>query len=533
MSRPKSGTRPIIGRVRTDDLHRSVFEGFIAAFEEGVDVARVDALASYTAALAPAITVRREDALSSLRHDLVAAERDVEIALKLAAKHLGQSKADDDEHAGLAERYDKQALAAQRNVGRLQAELAAVDAAVPQPSWQLPDVFEADAQMIVAVLRRLARCSFQLTPAECQDVHDILQLDGIEYVGDGQFRWTASLLLPYDGHVLSLGPVQGLVAATGRQMPAVIALEQRAGALAGSAGLRYRAEAAGLSRRAGKVLALASQYVPLLPEVLLTHLEGGDLSAVAGADAAWRHREFLSGITATYTDPDFRWNNTAYLQVNTKRQAITDVVAVAGGAMSNEEFKAVADLVGLQYRDLHSFTVPADRPRELPWPPSVRREGSWARSTPASRARVVSIDCPNCVSPATGVLYLPEVVGALVCRQCMGMPAAPGRHLPGQYAELLLPVTANLDAVAEHIAALRRRAPAPAQPVKRGLAHGQYTDAELLSLLRRIQSGQPAEVGVDALVQGALDSLGYVRRARAASERLRALATHLVSASAA
>lgn len=521
MSSVVADGHPVIGRIRAGELHRSVFEAFVAAFECGVDARRVDALVTYRS-VAGTVTVRREDQKLTLERDIAEATAAAKQARKLALKWSARSVEEDDEFARESDRYAETAFNNGQRIARLQAQLKVHEAAPEPADLPLPDAFETDADLVVAVLRRLARCAFQLTPSECADVQEVMQLHWIEERTEG-FRWSASLLLPYDGHVLSLGPVEGTVQATGLPSLHAAGLAQRENAVGQRKAVRYRAQQSGVSVKVGRLLALGDEYLPRLSETVLGLVAGQ--GPQAGTPDEWADEAFLGLLEETYGCGDLRWNPGIFLRPSPKRQALTDVVAAAGGCMTGEEFKLVAEMVGLRYRDLHSFTLSPTRGRELPWLPSVTRDGSWAKSTDAQQSLLRSVFCPDCALPATGVLRVPEVIGSLVCRRCRRLPARAAARLPVDYLDLLLPETAGLGPVTERLRLFRseRREDLEVAAVVPGRWHSRYSDERLTVLLRdaAIELGPDAEQS--AVVDAVLQQLGYVRRGGSATPRLRAL----------
>lgn len=511
MSSVVADTHPVTGRVGTAELHRSMFMTFVDGIRTGIDVRLADALTSYRSALRP-VVVNVDDQRRVVEAEIKQSKAKAEQYRELAGEWRERDKDESDRYAELAHTAARRARA-------LEPKLAEIEASPSTHGIELPDVFTTDVDMLVRVLRRLAACDFQLTPDECADVQDIVRLRSLTPEGNG-FRWCASLLVPYDGVVLELGPMSAVIPAAGLVMPAPTAeLVERERAFASRIDVTFRAIKLGLPKKGAKLLALAGQHLPTLPAAVLDHLDP-DVPGRQG----WCEGAFLAHLVQTYSDPALRWNTTVWLRPNRQRQAIADLVAAAGGSLAGDEYDAVCHLVGLTVDDRHQYTVSPDRQKELPWLPSVVRDGSWARSTPASEAVLRSRLCPSCAQPATGVLRVPCVPGSLVCRRCGETPAARGLRVPPDYLRLLLPETTGLEAAMTELAAYRRLRELRKDEIVivPGRAHGRYSDKTLTRLLRQV-AGELVDPDETTVVDATLQRLGYVRRGGAAAPRLRRL----------
>lgn len=509
MSSLVADKHPVVGRVRAADLHHSIFTTFARAVAEGVDVTRLDALKTLSASspMMP-VLVRSDIVQEHLEQKIKQARSSAERARRRSAETDGKAS---DRWAATAEDLDNDA-------DRLQRELEAeIETAKGVPAG-LPDIFDADVTLVLAVLRRLAVCEFQLTPAECDQVQDVLQLHGIKPVGD-HFEWSASLLLPWDGAVLQVGPVSGVVAATGlRRVPTPPPLSKSQPAFASRVDLRYEALQLGVSSRGSRLLAVATSTLPDMPANLVAWLKHKDPDRLSHG---WQDAAFMRLLEQVYTDPALRWNPGQWLRTSPKRQHLADLVAGCGGRLNGEEFKAAAEILGLVYTDLHHNTVPPKRARELPWVPSVQRESEWDKATPAADAVLVSWPCWQCGGWAAGVLRVPEVTGSLICRACAALPHVAGVVAPADYLGLVLPEHPRLRDAVDAVLNFRTRMREDPPPlaIVPGRWHSRYDDDTLVRLLAR-EAALISHPTDEQVVRAALGALGYERKGGAAAPRL-------------
>ena len=72
-------------------------------------------------------------------------------------------------------------------------------------------------------------------------------------------------------------------------------------------------------------------------------------------------------------------------------------------------------------------------------PSVLRKGGQWlSHKRHWPKALVENVMCPLCEAPVTAVVFLPEVLDGLICRQCLAMPSDPQRVYPQMYGEIAL-----------------------------------------------------------------------------------------------
>ncbi|HEV7788281.1 MAG TPA: hypothetical protein VGP05_04655, partial [Pseudonocardia sp.] len=251
-------------------------------------------------------------------------------------------------------------------------------------------------------------------------------------------HWRTHLLVPADGRVLRLGPFGGRVPRRGRTLtPAEWQrLRTGAGRPAGRRGVIHALGKAGFPEHLARAASLAPDGH--LARVLLGQdVEWPDVPAGFDHDRFNRHLRQQWGAHPG-------WAKGVYCQTNTKRQALTDLVAALGGFARADQLRAVFPDLGIKNADLLPMTLTrrARNPATADWPPSVERVGQWSAAGKAHEHAVCSILCPGCGQPATAVVRVLEVPGALLCRRCLIAPARPDLRFPPIYATLALPPTA-------------------------------------------------------------------------------------------
>ena len=351
------------------------------------------------------------------------------------ARKLAIEEEEDDE---VRAQYQQDARTATREAAALQLDLSRLR---QEDAQVLPATFKSEVDYLIRGLATIARGN--VAPRdERHALHTVIEDFRIEECGDAA-RWTLHLLVPADGRVAVLGPFTDVVPVIGRR---VTPAEKKARKNT-TADARIRRTLIGQLLDAGfpDCLARAASFAPT------THLA----RALLNDDVLWPdcadgfdHAAFNRHVRASWPR-NGAWSKGIYCHTNPKRQAIVDLVAGLGGQARLDQIEAVAEDLGFQVSDVYPLTdEKTSRNPAIPrWPAPVRRCGAWSAATLAEASIVESIRCPRCGEPATAVVRVPEVPGALLCRRCLVAPAHPDLQFPPLYGDLALPTTRILEEV--------------------------------------------------------------------------------------
>jgi len=412
-------------KVRRRELHESMLEQFAAGIRDGVPARVLDGYSAMRNMNELVVVNRRDNEIERIKQQILDADRSAKRARRLATEE--SDTGEDDAARG----YRDDARRYARDARRLRQRLT--DLQQPQRSRDLGDGFEAEVTFLLEGLRVLTADQSQMTVERWSALQSVLHGLRLDIEHD-RVRWTAQLRVLADGDVIALGPFTGTVAnVADPRAPA-----ETAGYASGSRLVPDRQRLRVALERTGLPSSLASAAV-LAPGLYLPRALAGERVIWPECPASFDHDRFNRHLLDQWHRP-FVWSAHRYAYPNQKRQTLTDLVAALGGRARLDQIKAVCAELGLKVTDIHPMSLPRPQlPNRLTYLPSVRRAGTWQATTPLSDSILESIPCPNCYTPATAVVRVPEVPGNLLCRSCLTPPADPTLTFPPMYVNLALP----------------------------------------------------------------------------------------------
>jgi hypothetical protein len=271
--------------------------------------------------------------------------------------------------------------------------------------------------------------------------------------------WSFYLRVPSDERVVLLGPITGEVDRCGRPpTPAELASMHAAPNHLNPRfreRQKFRVSQAGYSDGLAEIASRCPW--PELVEALCGQEPDWGSSNPPGFDPV----AFNAHLRTVFSSP-IRWNPRVYCVSNRARQTLVDFAAAMGGRVRTDQVAAAAERMGVTRADASRCSIVSRESKSPLWPPPVKREGPWsvAEVRPFSEVgefnELVSVTCPRCTNPATGVVRVPEVPAALLCRTCLVQPDCPELVFPRRYADLALP---PLEFSADLVDELRRLEP--------------------------------------------------------------------------
>ncbi len=439
----------VIGRA---ELHRSIVSTLGRGLRDGVPGVLLDGVDAYDSVSGMIMVNARRATIEHL------SEKASELDRKSTrSRHLAEDEQDDKVAAGYrddARTYSREAEAIRDEVERRRAET--------DPT-EVPLQFETAVDVLLSGLAVLLDPSGSVD----NDVQAFLQriLHNFSFAVDGdEVVWRGQLLVSANGRVVALGPFTDSVARLGRGLsPAELDT------------IGIGTDAA-IERRRHTVELTKIGY-PQRVAASIVCAPGGYLArALLGQEVIWPdcpddfdHDRFNAHIRQSWPK-DVAWANKMYNLTNPKRQELTDLVAAIGGRIRMDQAEASCRKLKIVRTDLYPLSTAnvSANPAIPDWQPSVRRTGSWDRSTSTSESYLDSIPCPKCGLPATAVVRVPEVPGSLLCRACLISPALPDLPFPPMYERLALPTVTfpdelldDLRKLAAHTKTERRLANTP------------------------------------------------------------------------
>lgn len=411
-----------LGVINRVDFHRAIVEATALAFREGICGIALDGLAALDAKNQLVVVDRSQIRLGSLKVRFVEERRLAKKLRSLAAKEKEADVAD--EYRADAREHTLAAKSLEREIGRLESD-----------SHQTPLAaqFEGEVDYLLTALAAL------LDPAGTVD-RDVAQgldkvLDGLmlRELDDDRLEFSLNWLVPASGTVVRFGPVVGTVRRRGRVMTPA----ERSMINAGGIDRRIRRQLVHRLENAGFPYNVARAVsVSPFPELSQALLGGEPLWL--DVSESFDHHAFNEHLRSSYEGLT-AWAEGIYCQTNPKRQALADVVAAMSGEARVDQLRVITRALGIKDTDLLPLTLPKLKEGSPAWEPAARRRGVWQARTTVEANWVESILCATCGRPATAVVRVPEVPGALLCRTCHTSPFALEIEFPGRYVDLALP----------------------------------------------------------------------------------------------
>lgn len=411
-------------------LHRSMLQAFADGLRHGVEVANLDGYQAFQDLQGMTVINQRRGRIRLL-------ESRAQECRSLARRARENANAEPDPATRTEYMDDARSYSAE---GRGFTEEANRLKALEDPG-SLPDSFDGEVGFLLDSLTALLDSSDGICSRDqAAALHSILRDFRIAIEGS-ELRWSACLLVPADGRVLSIGPFGGVLPLRGQPItPAEVdELSNSTGAAQRRRKLIHQLEEAGYPRHLARAATLAPGF--LLPRVLL----GEDVTwpdCVADFD----HAGFNEHLRQTWSKHP-AWAAGVYCHKNIKRQALADTVALLGGRAPLVLIEPFLARYDIRRNDIYSMTLPKRTSNlALPaWPATVMRENEWSSITPVSESILRNPTCPRCQAPATAVVRVLEVPDALLCRQCRVMPSRGDLVFPPLYLSLALPPIALPD----------------------------------------------------------------------------------------
>jgi hypothetical protein len=438
-----------VTNIRMDDLHHDIVRGVASALRHGVPATLLDGHASHRSLSSLVVVNQRRERIERLKGDLNVARRMARNCRDLAAQETDEQARQD--YTEDVRRHTQRASAITREIEQLEE---------PSAKAAMPRTFDGEVGYILTGMSTLLTPHGRVSKEERQALRHVVR--DFELVpGDGYVGWSLSLLLPAQERVLTLGPITGRVAVTGRTAtPAELnARRVSAGAPAARRAVIHQLMGVGYPER-------IARSATLEPSGLLARVLLGEDVVWPGCEPAFDHGAFNAHLRASWPT-DLAWASGVYVQTNPKRQALADVVAALGGEARLDQVRVFEELYQFAGNAIYVMTLPFYGRGNTCWPPTVERGGDWTAATGAWQSTLHNTLCALCGEPATAVVRVPEVPDALLCRSCRVMPSCPDLTFPRQYLDLALPVIEiPRDLLHSAIAlptGLRRKGPKPKQ----------------------------------------------------------------------
>jgi hypothetical protein len=415
-----------VARVARTELHESVWTEIVRGLREGVGAHVLDGYVSRRGIDSIVLLDEDRERRELLERELADAKKKEGGARDLAA---GEEDVEvQDGYKRDARRYAERARSAREQIAALDARKRDRDV--------LPVEFESEAEYLIEGLRTLLLPREHMNSRARAALASVLT-DFRADVDDQVMRWSANLVVPADGRAVTLGPFTGTVPnLVTRKAPAH---RKQAAILAKNSALRRDRLRSLVDLGFSKVVAAAAADCPFDELFRLLHGEEPDWDEVgAGFDGV----AFNTHERETWRNLE-TWGQKQYLFLSPQRQELVDLVAALGGVARIDQLCVWAELRKIRTDRLAKFSCfPSDPPsRPRLFPSVLHRRGEWVRGKTISERELVSIRCPRCGEPATGVTRVACVPGALMCRACFVAPALPGLQYPRKFGDLWLPPT--------------------------------------------------------------------------------------------
>jgi len=410
-----------VARVEKLTLQRSIVDRLATALRDGVPAHKIDGLQAIRNVQQLQFIEANQSRVDSLKSQIQEAARRASVQLQLI------EDCQTAEEARVVREIARKHLATK---SQLESELKSLENA--KDDGELERHFTGEVDYLLAGLTALADPSAVVSADAAHAVRTVLRDFQID-VTESEAHWSVKLLIPYDDGVAELGPITGAVPLKGTPTPvAYRKLAPKAGTRARN---RQRAREslrkAGYSQLAADVAAMAPQR-QLVRTLLNESVGWTDVPERFDADA---FNEHLRHTYAHLRD----WGRTRYLVTTKSRQAIINAITKQGGTVTLHEAKQIAKTVGISRSSLDAMLDGRKSGSGRLLPPFLKREGRWTTHPNTSKTAYVScIRCPLCDEPATAVVMVPEVPGALLCRSCCVPPAQPNLVFPRIYVDLAL-----------------------------------------------------------------------------------------------
>lgn len=410
-----------VARVGRKELHRSIVEGISAGIRTGIPARMLDGYTSHRAAREVVMVDGRHVRLKDLGAKAAAAHKRADKAMAV------MEGADTPEEEQLVRDRVRRHLEEERryraDIARLEAEAEAVD---------LEDSFDGEVGYLMTALEGLLAGDGLVTTDQASALATVLDDLRLEARGT-KIHWQARILLPADGHVVSLGPFAGHLDMVGR--PATPAsLEHVRSGLSSITHRRNALDdlvAAGYDR--GMAIAATLAPGPWLVEALL-----GEPTEWPEVPTGFDHEGFSQYVRTCWRGLD-AWSGSSYAIVNPNRQKAVDFIAERGGSVSLDKVVQALPDLGFSRSLLNGLMAGRKTSSGNVMPPVLRKGGEWlSHKKHWDKALVENAMCPKCGRPATAVVMVPEVPDGLLCKTCRVMPSQPGRVYPGLYGRLAL-----------------------------------------------------------------------------------------------